>query len=87
MVELEYYSAVWCGPCKMMKSIIENLKAKGWNITTIDVDQQRDKAVGIMAVPTFIIKKDGEPVRWLQGARSEAFLENELREATNVLES
>lgn len=81
MIELEYYSAVWCGPCKQMKPVIENLKAKGWTVTKIDVDQDRQKAssAGILAIPTFIIKKDGVVVKRLQGARPELALETELQ--------
>ena len=81
MIEVEYYSAVWCGPCKAMKIVVENLKAKGWNITKIDVDQEKDRAsaANIMAVPTMIIKKDGVPVRRIQGARQEMALEAEFR--------
>ena len=82
---MEYYSAVWCGPCKIMHPAIEELKAAGWNIEKIDVDQDkaRAQAANVMAVPTFIVYKDGQPVRRFSGARQKAALEGELKLAAS----
>lgn len=84
MIEVDYYTAAWCSPCKMMSPIIENLRNKGWTINKIDVDKEREKALaaGVMAMPTFIIKKDGKAVRRIQGARQEFALESEFRLAS-----
>lgn len=81
MIKIEYYTAVWCGPCKMMKPIVAELQAAGHDITRIDVDQEPDRAkkAGVMAMPTFIIYKDGVPVRRITGARQKFALENEIR--------
>ena len=57
--------APWCGPCKMMAPIIEEVakeykgKAK---ICKLDTDEQRDSAIefGISAIPTIILFKDGQ---------------------------
>lgn len=78
MVEMFYYSAA---SSRGMDSVVEDLKADGWNITEIDVDQdpERAKLNGVQAVPTFIICRDQQPVRRITGVRQRFSLETELR--------
>lgn len=80
-VRVEYYTAAWCGPCRSVRPIIEQLQAEGWNIEKIDVDQNRQLATEkqIQGVPTFIVYRDGQPVRRFSGARSRAGIEQEFK--------
>lgn len=83
-VRVEYYTAAWCGPCRSIKPVIEELKAEGWNIEKIDADSNRDKvqANNIAGIPTFLIYRDNKLVRRFSGARNKAGILGELRLAS-----
>ncbi|MFY9176212.1 MAG: thioredoxin [Caldicoprobacterales bacterium] len=78
--------AAWCGPCKMIAPIIDQLaeeydgKAK---IAKVNVDDNRDLAVQfkVMSIPTLILFKDGEIVDQIMGARPKAELEKFIQKA------
>ncbi len=79
------FFATWCGPCKMMHPILENLKQRigdDARILTIDVDKNQALAAQyrIQSVPTLIIFKDGEVKYRASGVQQAADLEAKLRE-------
>lgn len=60
--------ADWCGPCKMVAPVLEEIDAEmsddKVNIVKLDVDANQETAgnYGVMSIPTLIIFKDGEVV-------------------------
>lgn len=79
------FSAVWCGPCKMMGPVLEELKKKmGDTLTIIKVDVDKNPAAAshysISGVPTLILFRKGN-VLWRQsGLQSAAALENTIQQ-------
>jgi len=69
--------ATWCGPCRMVGPIIEQVAAdfEGKAIVgKVDVDECGELAMryGVMSIPTVIVFKNGEPVEQLVGASGKA---------------
>ena len=61
MKKLLYFSAEWCGPCKMVGPVMEELKAEGYNVQKIDIDsnQELSQQFGIRNIPTVVLTIDG----------------------------
>ncbi|HEX9091569.1 MAG TPA: thioredoxin [Anaerolineales bacterium] len=66
------FTAIWCGPCKMLDPVITQL-SQDWmgkvKIVKLDVDDNSTLAVkyGVMGVPTLILFVNGNPVQRLSG--------------------
>lgn len=81
-VLVDFY-ATWCGPCKMMHPILEELKNKVGDkakIVKIDVDKHQDLAAQFMiqSVPTLIMFKSSQQLWRKSGVQTAANLEKEL---------
>ena len=77
--------APWCGPCRMMGPIIEQLadeyegKAKVGKVN-VDEEGELSQAFGVMSIPTIVLVKDGKIVKQAVGARPKAEVEAMLQE-------
>jgi thioredoxin 1 len=66
------FTAVWCGPCKMLDPIVRQL-ADDWagkvKVVALDVDDSPSLTMDyqVMGVPTLMLFKDGQPVERLSG--------------------
>ena len=65
MIEILKFSAAWCGPCRVLSSILKDVEG----ITNVDIDQQKDLAIehNVRSVPTMIFLRDGEQVERTTG--------------------
>ena len=80
-VLVDFY-AEWCGPCKMMKPILEDVKAmKGEKVRVVKVDVDKHQELAayyqIQSVPTLMIFKDGKQL-WRQSGVLQAIELSEL---------
>ena len=76
---VDFY-ATWCGPCKMIAPVLEELKSA--EVIKVDVDEERELTMkfGISAVPTLILMKNKEEVARTQGYHDLEDLEKWINE-------
>ena len=79
------FAAAWCGPCRMMGPVLEQLSAEyegRVKIVKVDIDESMDLAqeYRIMSVPNMVIFKNGIPVDGVVGAVPAAHLKAKLDE-------
>ena len=76
--------ATWCGPCKMMNPVIEQVKSNNENleVVKVNVDEERDLAVKyqIRSIPTLVLFKEGVPVWRNSGVLTEQKISDKIKE-------
>ena len=75
--------ATWCGPCKMVAPVLEEIAAEhAEKITVAKLDIDANPSIArdyqIMSVPTMILFQGGRPVKQIVGAKPKAALLNDL---------
>ncbi len=75
--------AEWCGPCKMLAPVLDQIAAEmadSATITKVNQEAYPELAArfGITALPTLIIFKNGQPVTTISGVKSKAFIQAAL---------
>lgn len=83
-VSLVDFFATWCGPCKMLGPIVEEIGEEcggSFKVFKIDIDEAEDIAMdfGIMSVPTLIIFKDGEEAERMIGVQPKTAILDAVR--------
>jgi thioredoxin 1 len=78
--------ATWCGPCKMVAPVLDEIASeRGEQLTVakLDVDANPETAQNfqVVSIPTLILFKDGQPVKRIVGAKGKAALLRELSDA------
>ncbi len=87
-VKLLDFWAAWCGPCKIMNPILEEIEkvyAGRIVVEKYDVDDEKNQAIvqkyQVMAMPTYFIEKDGQVVEQFIGAQAKSILSAALDKA------
>lgn len=77
--------ATWCGPCRMQSPVIDQLAEEMGDkvkFTKLDIDQNPNTAssLGIMSIPTMLIKKDGKIIESIVGYHDKEQLKSILEQ-------
>jgi len=80
MKTAKYFSAKWCGPCKVFKPVMEELSQEGYLIQFIDGDEEMKLAnqYGIRSIPTTVIEEEDKEIRRIVGVRTKEQMIKEL---------
>ena len=74
-VLLDFWAS-WCGPCRMVSPIVDEIAAQRSDIKVckINVDEQPELAAqfGVMSIPTLVVMKNGKVINQAVGARPKA---------------
>ena len=77
------FFATWCGPCKMMAPVIDEIadESDDYKVCKLDVDEADEIAMqyGIMSIPTLMIFKAGEPVKTFVGVTDRQAIADALK--------
>lgn len=79
--------ATWCGPCRMVAPVLEEIASENSEQLTVakldvDANPQTARDFQVVSIPTLILFKDGQPVKRIVGAKGKAAL---LRELSDVI--
>ena len=77
MKNIFYFTADWCGPCKKVRPIVEELIKDGYLFQIIDADSEIElvKTFEIKSIPTFILFNEGIEIDRFSGAKTKKDLE------------
>ncbi|MGH2945250.1 MAG: thioredoxin [Solirubrobacteraceae bacterium] len=77
--------APWCGPCRVVSPILEDINSERDDLRVVkmnvDDNQQTAASLGILAIPTMILFRNGAEAKRIQGAMPKKRIEAELQPA------
>lgn len=78
-----YFTADWCGPCKKVRPIVEEINMDtDIKFQFIDADDNMElcRSYEIKSIPTFILIEDGQEIKRMTGAKTKAELQEFIHE-------
>jgi thioredoxin 1 len=85
MVTVKKFSAVWCGPCRVLAPVMNEIKGQFSNVKfeEYDIDEYNEvtEQYGVRSVPTVIIEKNGVELQRFSGLSSKIAYINAINEA------
>ena len=83
MTTIKHYTAAWCGPCRALKPIMQEIAAQNpsVNYQLIDVDSNQAEATsaGIRSIPVVIVMKNGVETSRFVGIQPKAVYEQAIK--------
>lgn len=81
--------ATWCGPCKMLSPVLDELMTEldgKVKLGKVNVDEENELAIqyNVMSIPTVILFKDGSPVQTSVGYRPKADFESMIGQIETI---
>ena len=70
MKTIKYFSAKWCGPCRTVRPIMQEVASEGYSVQFIDVDEQIAIAeeYKVRAIPVIVVEENGIVIDRIIGA-------------------
>lgn len=81
MLDITYYTASWCQPCKSFKPIAQRVAAEyGIPLTFVDVEEEGTDGEAIHGLPTLVFREGGERLLIMYGAYPEHVFREKVKE-------
>ena len=78
------FNADWCGPCRMLKPILEELSKEmsNYKIVSVNIDDEGELAeeYNVSSIPCLVLFKDGKEIKRNVGLKSKEFIVNMMEE-------
>jgi thioredoxin 1 len=83
MTTIKHYTAAWCGPCRSLKPIMQEIAAQNpsvnYQIIDVDSNQAEATSAGIRSIPVVIVEKNGVETSRFVGIQSKAVYEQAIK--------
>ena len=83
MTTIKHYTAAWCGPCRALKPIMQEIASQNpsvnYQMIDVDTNQAEATAMGIRSIPVVVVMKNGVETNRFVGIQSKAVYEQAIK--------